>query len=491
MNEMADLSKAFAFIMVLAVSISSLSAPVQSQSGFGNILKRGVRDALERARRDRQQTRQPQQTSSPKVLAAPPPRAPVDESSAAAECDRLAGHPDDPLRKTEGVPDEDVDLVEALQNCSEAVATAQGADSTRLMFQTGRVLWLAEEFDEAMPFLLDAAEAQEPAAMAYLGDAYATGLGGAEEDLETALTFYTQAAAAGFSPADAMADELAAQMTEVDIPAVQIAASTEQEVNECDRLAAHPADPRKIAPGVADAALDTPKAVAVCAAATAKFPGIARLDYQHGRSLYLAGRQDEALPVLVSAAEKGSAAAKAVIADAYLEGVGGVDQDIGAAYAFYQEAAVGGFKPAAANVAELKASFEPAAGATVSNKMTLSCEVMATIFSHDRTPTDYFITKPILYIDFGKGEAIVGGTIPKVEGKMLFSDNPYKLESSEDQIRFGSESLTEGSDSGTFIIDLNNGEVSYFQQFVYGSAFGFTINNSIELEGYCAPQQKK
>lgn len=488
-NEMSNVSKCLAIwgLPLLALAISS---PAAAQNEFRNIIKQGLRDA----QRQRTIRRQPANAGSqmmPQRSIKDTRRPEIARQSKVSDCDAAAAHPDDPQKVTEGVPDEDIDLVAALEQCTQAIPLASSSEMPRIMFQTGRVLWLAEEFEEAMPFLLDAAEAGEPAATAYLGDAYANGLGGAEEDLETALAFYTQAAAAGFLPADAMADELATEMAEPSAAPVQIAAATAHEVNDCDRLAAHPADPRKIATGVTDDVMDVNKAIAICAAAAAKFPGNARLDYQHGRSLFLAGRENEALPILATAAEKGSAAAKATIADAYLVGIGGLDQDIGAAYAYYQEAATGGFKPAAANVAELKASFSPEVSTSSSSaKMTLSCEVLATISAPNGEPADYFVTKPIIYIDFQKGDAAVGGLILTVDGKPLFGDDPYEIQNSDDQIRFESESLGDDREGGTFIIDTNNGEVSYYQKYLFTQMFGFPLKNTLELEGYCAPQQK-
>lgn len=387
-----------------------------------------------------------------------------------------------------GVSDEDINLIEALQNCSEAVATAEGLDSARLMFQTGRVLWLAEEFEEAMPFLLDAAEAGEPAAMAYLGDAYANGLGGAEEDRETALAFYTQAAAAGFLPADAMADELAAEMTETSMPEVQIATRTAQEVNECDRLAAHPADPRKNSPGVTDTVLDISKAVLVCAAATAKFPGIARLDYQYGRSLYLAGQQGEALPLLANAAEKGHAASKALLGDIFLEGTGGQQQDLGAAYAFYKEAAVGGYLPAAQLAKELEASFGTSQAAG-SSKLKLDCEATLTRTDQFFEPLEYKNAKFSFDLDFNTSMMrTTGDEIPAIGQKPIFNfnkDYSFSVDESTNRLSVNAEDLGPSVPDNVTNINFDDGKFYFRQVYQVGTLLGYPLLNALFLDGYC------
>jgi hypothetical protein len=67
-------------------------------------------------------------------------------------------------------------------------------------------------------------------------------------------------------------------------------------VTECDRLAAHPDDPLKVAPGVSEKAMDKPAAIAACKAAVAADQNNPRLNYQLGRALGYSGRGAEALP---------------------------------------------------------------------------------------------------------------------------------------------------------------------------------------------------
>ncbi|MEX2650040.1 MAG: tetratricopeptide repeat protein [Alphaproteobacteria bacterium] len=70
---------------------------------------------------------------------------------------------------------------------------------------------------------------------------------------------------------------------------------------ECDRLAAHPWDPERVAEGVPQDALDQ-AALAACRDAVAERPESARLAYQLGRVLERLGYLDEALVYLRRAA---------------------------------------------------------------------------------------------------------------------------------------------------------------------------------------------
>lgn len=72
-------------------------------------------------------------------------------------------------------------------------------------------------------------------------------------------------------------------------------AAYSQEVTECDRLASHPDDPNRVAPGLSQSKIDLPKAVAACQAAVASDPEHPRLNYLLGRTLGYSGRGAEGL----------------------------------------------------------------------------------------------------------------------------------------------------------------------------------------------------
>jgi hypothetical protein len=61
-----------------------------------------------------------------------------------------------------------------------------------------------------------------------------------------------------------------------------------QRVTECDRLAAHPSDTQKIAPGVAQDQVDIPRARIACQKAVGEDAGNGRLLYQLGRTYFYA-----------------------------------------------------------------------------------------------------------------------------------------------------------------------------------------------------------
>jgi tetratricopeptide (TPR) repeat protein len=77
------------------------------------------------------------------------------------------------------------------------------------------------------------------------------------------------------------------------------------DVTECDRLAANPPDPDRIAPGVPREAVDLPRAITACRAAVAAAPNAGRLIYQLGRCLFYAGQRQEAFACFEQAAAAG------------------------------------------------------------------------------------------------------------------------------------------------------------------------------------------
>jgi hypothetical protein len=82
-------------------------------------------------------------------------------------------------------------------------------------------------------------------------------------------------------------------------------AAFSQAVTECDRLAAHPDDPDKVADGVAQDAVDLARAIPACQAAVAADPRNPRLNYQLARTLGYANRHAEAAPNRAAAVQAG------------------------------------------------------------------------------------------------------------------------------------------------------------------------------------------
>jgi TPR repeat protein len=121
---------------------------------------------------------------------------------------------------------------------------------------------------------------------------------------------------------------------------------------DCDRLAANPIDPAKLAPGRVFDDLDGPAAEAACKAALAAAPDDPRFTFQLGRAY---DRQDK-FAEAKAAYLKAFAAGYAIAAQAYGKlaelGLGG-DTDYATAAAYYQKALDAGFKLAAGDLAYL------------------------------------------------------------------------------------------------------------------------------------------
>ena len=81
------------------------------------------------------------------------------------------------------------------------------------------------------------------------------------------------------------------------------AQSVFDDVDECDVLAAHPADPERLADGVADGALVPRLAVKACEAAVKQNPNELRFAYQLGRAYLAANRKDNAAEQFKRAAD--------------------------------------------------------------------------------------------------------------------------------------------------------------------------------------------
>ena len=74
---------------------------------------------------------------------------------------------------------------------------------------------------------------------------------------------------------------------------------------ECDRIAAHPDDPDRVAPGVERNGMDLAKAAAACEAQLATDPANARIRYQLARVLFYSGQQERAVKEMRAAADAG------------------------------------------------------------------------------------------------------------------------------------------------------------------------------------------
>jgi len=110
-------------------------------------------------------------------------------------------------------------------------------------------------------------------------------------------------------------------------------------IHDCDRLAAHPLDPHRVAPGVEWSELDADKAIAACEAAVRAYPDELRFAYQLARAIDRAGQSDRAFPMYRFLANEGYAAAQLAVGLMYDDGIGGVAADAATAAGWFRQAA--------------------------------------------------------------------------------------------------------------------------------------------------------
>lgn len=90
------------------------------------------------------------------------------------ECDQLAAHPSDTQRVGPGVQIDLMDWRNAIRACGDALKTYP--NTARFQYQLGRALMRGDRRDEALPYLVQAADNGHLAAFANIGNLYAVGL---------------------------------------------------------------------------------------------------------------------------------------------------------------------------------------------------------------------------------------------------------------------------------------------------------------------------
>lgn len=101
-----------------------------------------------------------------------------------------------------------------------------------------------------------------------------------------------------------------------------------QEVTECDRLASHPDDPNRVAPGLSQSKIDLPRAIEACREAVARDPKNPRLNYLLGRTLGYSGRGAEGLGNRQQAVQAGYPQSLFVVGYMALYGINQQPKDI-------------------------------------------------------------------------------------------------------------------------------------------------------------------
>jgi hypothetical protein len=124
-------------------------------------------------------------------------------------------------------------------------------------------------------------------------------------------------------------------------------------VEECDILAAHPADPERMSDGIADDQIVPKLAQIACEDALERDAENPRFRFQLGRALLAAHEEKKAVDLFQKAADAGYATAWAYLGDAYQFGLG-VDVDGRKALTSYTKALDSGFREADAQIKQLQ-----------------------------------------------------------------------------------------------------------------------------------------
>lgn len=109
-------------------------------------------------------------------------------------------------------------------------------------------------------------------------------------------------------------------------------------VTDCDRLAAHPSDTQKLAPGVKQADVDIPASKKACHAALANASGDGRILYQLGRGYFYNSESDQGIAYFNQSADAGYPQGQFVLGLIYAQG-NGIEPDTCKAGALWLKAA--------------------------------------------------------------------------------------------------------------------------------------------------------
>lgn len=114
------------------------------------------------------------------------------------------------------------------------------------------------------------------------------------------------------------------------------------EATDCDRVASHPDDPGRAAPGVERDAIDLKSALATCEAELKRDPANARTRYQVARLLFYSGESARAVAEMRNAADAGYPQAAFVYGTFVSRGREGAPADICLAERYWRQSAAGG-----------------------------------------------------------------------------------------------------------------------------------------------------
>ena len=106
------------------------------------------------------------------------------------------------------------------------------------------------------------------------------------------------------------------------------AATADDHITACDRLAANPPDPHRVTVGVERVDVDIPAAIAACRSAVETDPDTARFSYQLGRVLFYDGQTEQALTSFYRAIDQNYRQARFLLGLIMTRGYDDVPDDI-------------------------------------------------------------------------------------------------------------------------------------------------------------------
>jgi hypothetical protein len=128
--------------------------------------------------------------------------------------------------------------------------------------------------------------------------------------------------------------------------------------HQCDVLAAHPDDAKRVSDGVEDEKIASAAAIQQCSLAVRQSPSTARFQFQLGRAYWAAKQYDKAVPAFLKAQEAKYAPSYFYLGEAYRRGlIKGEKADPEFAKELYQMSAAEGFAPA---IVAMGGTAEPA-----------------------------------------------------------------------------------------------------------------------------------
>ena len=151
------------------------------------------------------------------------------------------------------------------------------------------------------------------------------------------------------------------------------------EPTACDRVASHPDDPGRLAPGVERGAIDLPSALATCQAELERDPSNARTRYQVARLLFYSGENARAVAEMRTAADAGYPQAAFVYGTFVSRGREHAPKDICLAERYWRQSAAGGRQAARVQYVRfaLKGRFDACEGRLSRTDMTAMIDTAA------------------------------------------------------------------------------------------------------------------